>query len=272
MGSLGKFGLAILADVLLCAASAQAAGTTLGGQPVRPGKTLDYQFAVEPYFQEYASAGGNPRPDRGHALLMFPRGFTPTKPWPILVVTSTTDAHRTSPEDAWWYRQPANAEGWLVIATDATIHPTQDSTMWRMGLLGAALQSIRHEWPQSTQWPMAFGGLSGGAKRSGILAAMLAKSGTINLCGIFLAGDNDDRISPAFHDYSPPSSFLRVPIWLSNGLSDPIATPALTEHVRASLVSHGFTNVRVEPFDGRHELKAAELQRALRWFRQVGKF
>lgn len=141
-----------------------------------------------------------------------------------------------------------------------------------MGLLAAGLQEIRREWPQSAQWPVAFAGLSGGAKRSGVLAAMLAKSGAVNICGLFLCGINEDRISPAYRDYSPPRDFLNVPIWLSSGQRDPIAPPAAHEHVRASLQRAGFTHVRLEAFDGRHELKPAEVQRALRWFRQLGHF
>src|SRR4051812_806078 len=267
-----SYSIALVAVGLTMFGAPSGAAATLGGQTVKPGGTLDFQFPVEKYFQDYAAAGGNPRPDKGRALLLFPPGFDPARPWPILIVTSTTDAHRTSPMDAWWYRHPANAEGWLVLATDATIHPRDDSTMWRMGLLAAGLQAIRHEWPQSAQWPVAFGGLSGGAKRSGVLSAMLAKSGTVNICGLFLAGMNDDRVSPAFHDYAPPRDFLNVPIWLSSGLNDRIAPPAADDHVKASLERNGFKHVRVEPFDGGHELKPAELQRALRWFRQLGRF
>ena len=252
--------------------STQEGQFTLAGQLVRPGGTLEILFPVEKYFQDYAASGGNPRPDRGRALLMFPRPFDPKASWPILIVTSTTDAHRTSPMDAWWYRHPANAEGWIVLATDATIKPRQDSTMWRMGMLGAGLQMIRREWPQSARWPVAFAGISGGAKRSCVLSAMLAKSGTVDICGIFLCGINDDRLSPAYHDYSPPRDFLNVPTWLSSGISDRIAPPSAHDHVKNSLDRTGFSHVRVEQFDGGHEVKPAEVQRALRWFRQLGHF
>ena len=264
----------LFAGALLATAISTVSGqnVSLGGQAVKPGGTLDFQFPVEKYFQDYAADGGNPRPDKGRALLMFPPAFNPAKRWPILIVTSTTDAHRTSPMDAWWYRHPANAEGWIVLATDATIRPRQDSTMWRMGLLAAGLQAVRREWPQSAEWPVAFAGISGGAKRSCVLSAMLAKSGTVTICGVFLCGINDDRLSPAFHDYSPAEDFLNLPIWLSSGMADRIAPPAAHDRVKNSLQRTGFTRVRLEGFDGGHEIKPAEVQRALRWFRQVGKF
>ena len=63
----------------------------------------------------------------------------------------------------------------MILASDATIKPRQDSTPWRLGMLGAALEAVRKEWPQTAKWPVAFAGMSGGAKRSGVLGAMLAR-------------------------------------------------------------------------------------------------
>src|ERR1700737_3453508 len=227
----------------LLAFSAIVEGATLAGQQVQGGGTADIRFPVSNYFQEYAAQGGNPRPTTGRALLMFPKGFDPARSWPILIVTSTTDMGRTSPMDAPWYQKPANDEGWIVLASDATIRPRQDSTLWRLGMLGAALEAVRKEWPQSAQWPAAFAGLSGGAKRSGVLGAMLAKSGTVKICGFFLAGINEDRLSAAYQEYHPPPDFLNVPIWLSGGLDDPIAPPRARRPLPRSLGNTFFTRV-----------------------------
>src|SRR6267378_54566 len=188
--------IVLLAVNQLLLASAVAA--TLAGHPVRGGATLDFQFPINKFFQNYAAQGGNPRPTTGRALLMFPKGFDPARSWPILIVTSTTDLGRTSPMDAPWYRDSAMAEGWVVLATDATIRPREDSLQWRLSILTAALEMIRSEWPQSAKWPVAFAGLSGGAKRSGILAAMLAGNNGLRVGGLFLAGINSDRVTAAF--------------------------------------------------------------------------
>lgn len=247
-------------------------GATLLGQQVQGGGTSDIRFPVDKYFQDYAAQGGNPRPTTGRALVMFPKGFDPAHSWPILIVTSTTDLGRTSPMDAPWYQKPATDEGWVVLAPDATIKPRTDSTLWRLGLLGAALEAIRKEWPQSAQWPVAFAGLSGGAKRSGVLGAMLAKSGTVKICGFFLAGINDDRLSAAYKEFQPPVTFLNVPVWISNGDRDQIAPPRLQEKVYFSIKRTGFQHVRLEGFFGGHQLKQSEVQRALKWFREMGKF
>ncbi len=245
---------------------------TLAGQPVRPGATLDIRFPIDKYFQDYAAAGGNPRPTTGRASISFPKDFDPNRTWPILAVISTSDNHRTNVMDAPAYQAPGTAEGWIVLATDATIPARDDSDTWRLGLLGAGLQMLHKEWPQSSRWPVAFAGFSGGAKRSGFMGAMLASTHAARICGFFLAGINNDRISVAYKTYHPPPDFLNIPIWLSSGITDPIAPPFKQEHVRASLVNTGFKHVRLESFAGGHELDPSQVRLALRWFRQLGNF
>jgi hypothetical protein len=252
--------------------SAASDAATIAGQQVQPGGTVEIRFPVAKYFQDIAAQNDNPRVQTGRAVLIFPPGFDSARRWPILVVTSTSDFNRTSPMDAEWYRRPAMAEGWMVLASDATIKPRVDSTPWRLGMLAAALEALQKEWPQSRKWPVAFAGFSGGAKRSGLLGAMLAKSGAVNMCGFFLSGINEDRLSEAYKTYAPGSDFLRVPIWLSSGTDDNIAPPPAHDRVRASLLRTGFERVRLERFDGRHNLKMSEVRRALRWFREVGGF
>ena len=119
---------------------------------------------------------------------------------------------------------------------------------------------------------LAFAGFSGGAKRSGILAAMLASNRGFKICGMFLAGINSDRMTAAYKDYQPPTDFLNTPIWISSGTTDQIAPPGTQEGVYYSLKRAGFKQVRLEKFFGGHALKSAEIQRALHWFREVGKF
>jgi surfactin synthase thioesterase subunit len=174
--------------------------------------------------------------------------------------------------DVGFYERPASAEGWIVLASDANIHPHLDSTTWRLGLLAAALEALRAEWPQSAKWPVAFAGLSGGAKRSGVLGPMLARTTSVNIRGFFLCGINDDRLSWSYREYHPDPSLLDVPIWLSSGIRDRIATTGAHEHVKLSLQQTGFRRVRVELFDGGHQVKPGEVVRALKWFRELGKF
>lgn len=245
---------------------------SLAGQPVQPGGKIEIRFPVSKYFQDIAAQGGNPRPETGRAVLTFPPGFDPARTWPLLIVTSTSDFNRTSAMDADWYRPPATAEGWVVLGSDATINPRIDSTQWRLGLLAAALEAIRKEWPQSSRWPVAFAGFSGGSKRSGILGPMLAKSGSVRVCGFFLSGINEDRLSEGYKTYQPGRGFLEVPVWLSSGASDTVATPQAHNLVKASLERTGFKRVRLEQFGGGHQFKMSEVRRGLQWFRQLGRF
>jgi hypothetical protein len=245
---------------------------TLAGQQVQPGGKIEIHFPVSKYFQDVAAQAGNPRPETGRAVVAFPAGFDPSRSWPILIVTSTSDFNRTSAMDVDWYRTPATAEGWVVLGSDATIAPHIDSTQWRLGLLGAALEAIRKDWPQSARWPVAFAGFSGGSKRSGVLGAMLAKSGSVRVCGFFLSGINEDRLGEAYKTYHPGAGLLEVPVWLSSGSSDPIATPQAHNLVKASLDRTGFRRVRLEQFGGGHQLKLSEVRRALQWFRELGRF
>ena len=252
--------------------SVSADAATLAGQQIQPGGRIEIRFPVSKYFQDIAAQAGNPRPETGRAVLAFPAGFDPARTWPILIVTSTSDFHRTSAMDADWYSRPAIAEGWIVLGPDATISPHIDSTQWRLGLLGAALEAIRKDWPQSARWPVAFAGFSGGSKRSGVLGVMLAKSGSVRVCGFFLSGINEDRLGEAYKTYHPGAGLLEVPVWLSSGSSDPVATPQAHNLVKASLERTGFKRVRLEQFGGGHQLKLSEVRRALQWFRQLGGF
>jgi hypothetical protein len=263
---------ALIVGFLSLVAVASSSAATLAGQLVTPGGKIELRFPVSKYFQDIAAQGGNPRPDMGRAVLAFPAGFDPSRTWPILIVTSTSDFNRTSAMDADWYRRPATAEGWIVLGSDATIRPRIDSTQWRLGLLAAALEAIRKEWPQSSRWPVAFAGFSGGSKRSGVLGAMLVKSGSVRVCGFFLSGINEDRLSESYKTYQPGRGFLEVPVWLSSGANDTVATPQAHNLVRASLERTGFKRVRLEQFGGGHQLKMTEVRRALQWFRQLGRF
>lgn len=249
-----------------------AGGASLLGQAIVPGRAAAISFPLDDYHASYAAQGGNPKPSKGRMVVAVPAGFDPARTWPILVINSTSDAGRTSPMDMWFYRDPVVREGWVVLASDAGIAPKHDTTEWRLAMLSAALQLMHKEWPRSAQWPTAFAGLSGGAKLSCALAGALAKAGGIRIVGVFLAGMNEDRLTEAYEKLKPPRSFLDVPVWLSCGSYDRIAPLARQEEVEASMRHGGFQHVRLESFAGRHEVSVPELQRALRWFRQLGRF
>ena len=174
--------------------------------------------------------------------------------------------------DAEWYRRACSGRRMGSPRFGCDDQTRLDSTQWRLARLAAALESMRREWPQSAKWPVAFGGFSGGAKRSALLGAMLAKTGSIKTCRFFLSGINEDRLSEAYANYHLGRDFLGIPIWLSSGQDDNVATPQDHDRVKSSLERRGFKRVRLERFAGGHQVKMGEVERALRWFREVARF
>ena len=214
--------------------------------PQSPGKsgTADVRFPVPKYYQQYATQDGNPVPTTGRLFLLLPPNFDPRRVWPILIVTATKDPGHTGPSDAPWYRAAAAAEGCIVLATDATVRPRNDSVA----------------------------GISGGAKCAQWLGAILAQTHSLNIRGFFLSGINEDQMPEALKTNPAPPGFLRLPIWISSGINDRIATPAQERQVKGSLARTGFQNVRLSRFRGGHEVNRADLQSALKWFREQARF
>jgi predicted esterase len=94
----------------------------------------------------------------------------------------------------------------------------------------------------------------------------------LNIRGLFLSGINEDQMPEALKINPAPPGFLRLPIWISSGINDRIATPLQEEQVKGSLVRTGFQNVRLSRFSGGHEVNRADLQSALKWFREQEHF
>lgn len=159
-----------------------------------------------------------------------------------------------------------------MLATDAQVRPKADTTAWRLAILAAGLEKLSHDWPGASDWPIAFAGLSGGAKRSCWIGAMLSSAQSRHLAGFFLAGMNDDRMSEALQSYPATPALLAAPVWMSCGRHDPVAPPEFQRQAEASLRHLGFQKVQLSQFDGEHEVDPSDLRRALRWFRAQGRF
>jgi predicted esterase len=75
----------------------------------------------------------------------------------------------------------------------------------------------------------------------------------------------NDMATVAYRKSAPPN-FLAAAVFLSSGKSDTIATPAQHEYVQASLRATGFQKVRLESFDGAHNIYQPHITEALFWF------
>ena len=261
--------LVLAAATFPSATTAHAAGAVFAGTPVAPGGTVRVSVPLSAQQQSYVTEGGNAVPPYAVATLAVPPGFTPNKTWPVLVVLSTSDRKRENHEDLTQiYRETALAEGWVILAGDGPAPARNDSGGWRAGTTLAAIDALRRSFPGSKNWPFACAGFSGGAKRTGTIAPLLALAGC-RMSGIFLTGINQDRLSEGYRKFQPGAAFLRTPIFLSSGERDTTATPQHHASVKFTLERTGFTRVRLETFPQGHAVKRDHVRQALRWFAEA---
>lgn len=265
LGSLGPFVVTLAVAGLVPAVSK---GATFAGVPIAPGQTVHANVPLSNLQKSYVSEGGNRPPPHAVAVLAVPSSFNPEKTWPILVALSSSDNRHQNRDSLYHYRGSAFAQGWIVIAGDGPRPAVYDSTGWRTGMTLAALDALHRSFPGSRKWPVACAGGSGGAKRAGLVAPLLWLAGN-RVIGIFLTGINEDRLTKGYQDYKPGPSFLRTPIFLSTGANDPIATPAQQISVKYSMQRTGFSRVHQEIFPQGHVIMPAQVEKALRWFRQL---
>ena len=194
----------------------------------------------------------------------MPDGFDAKQIWPLLVVGTSSGGSAIAAMRA--FTNVALTEGWVVLAADSPqATAAEDHQDWNWAMLSSVLDYLNKAWPESKRWPVACAGFSGGAKRSALTAAQLMKDRYF-VVGTFMGGCNEDLASSAFRIYHPGDSFKKVPIFLSSGGSDPIATPEQTAAVKLSLERDGFKQVRLVSYEGGHALDAQQLRLALKWF------
>ena len=240
-----------------------AAPARLGYVDLTPGVVTKFDAPVSPALQTLALTGGNPRVPAAKCALIVPPGFDPAKPWPILVANAPQGS--SAVEGVAAFGKPAAEAGWITLAADGPVPAKLETIQWCVAMIEAALCHLEKSWPGARNWPLASGGFSGGAKRSAYTGAMLMENGR-RLTGLWMGGCNEDRASDALQWHKPGPAFFAVPIHLSSGLADPIATPAQHRAARDSMLAAGFRNVRLETCAGAHRMDPAQLAAGLRWF------
>ena len=251
--------------MLLSSITAFAQPVKFGITNVTPQRILEFPAQLTSTAKWEASRAGFPSAVFAKGALAVPDGFTPAKSWPILLVSASSGDSpvRALPQ----YTNAALRAGWVVLGAEGPkVKMQQDTHTWNQAMLASVLSHLHKCWPLSRQWPVVCAGFSGGAKRSGIVAAALMKQ-NYHVAGIFMAGCNEDHATAGLRLYQPGERFKAVPIFLSNGTRDPIAGPEQQADVKQSLQREGFKNVRTETFDGSHRLNSDQLKLALTWFR-----
>lgn len=240
---------------------------------VHPGEIVEFTAPLTLDLRNLASTTDQPVAfTDAQCAVAVPADYSPDRAWPVLLVSATSDpGYNSSRALLRQFAAPALKAGWIVVAADppAPVAAEQDTDALRYALLAGALTRLQAEWPGIARWPRAFGGFSGGAKRSGTLAAFSLLLGHPPI-GVFQAGCNQATLRFALSlPQLPHAPFLATPVFLSSGRRDPIATPAMMQAVAADLSRTGFRAVKLECFDGGHEVFAPHVEEALTWFAQA---
>jgi hypothetical protein len=194
--------------------------------------------------------------------LVVPQGFDPAKAWPILIINNTETYPNIDSMNE--FKEAATAEGWVIMAADPIEAEKTPNGGWRLACAMAGLDYMAAAWPGAKKWPVACGGMSGGAKNSAFVAGEVAKA-HYQLIGMLMMGCNQDMATVALRKSAPPQ-FRAVKIFLSSGSADTIATPAQTDAVKKSMQRTGFQKVRLEIHPGAHDIYQPHIGEALRWF------
>lgn len=245
----------------------------LAGVEVRPGEITEFTVMLTTGQRRFIGGDRPARTDRALCVVAVPANFDSARPWPVLLVSSTSDPGYNSSRH--WLREryaaTALAAGWVVIAADPPTPqpPVVDTPELRYTLLAAALDELTGQWPDLPAWPLAFGGFSGGSKHSVFLAAQFARAGR-PVAGLFLGGCNSNVGPIAINRFSPPrQAFRQTPVFISGGTADAVATPVEQARVETSLRADGFTRVRRESYAGGHVFHTPHLAAALQWFEEL---
>ena len=246
--------------------STNAASTNAGPYKVPENRIVEFLVPLSPAAKVSVESSKNAKVRFTRAAIAVPEGFEPDIPTPILLVNGTSDGNGSSIRPMHSFTNVALRLGWIVIAADGPFgKPAQDNPPWRWAMVSSLLDHIHKTWPNSKRWPIASAGISGGGKWAGVTGGILAAKG-YNVIGVFMGAVNEDYASETARLYDPATAFKAVPIYLSSGTDDKVATVEHHEHVKENLLHNGFKTVRLEAFRGGHDLSQTGLQKALMWF------
>lgn len=228
---------------------------------LKPGKMFTFEAPLDE--EEIKASKNNARV--ATVGVIVPENFDPRKTWPFFVVFASNDGKGLNVQRLPMYADLIVKNGYVGIAADGPLKPDGFGIEYEWAVLNAGMRVLESEWPGSSSWPMAMGGNSGGAKKASISAAIWTKKGR-NVSGLFLGGCNQQYLSGVAEQIKAPPAVRKIPVYISNGRSDTVATPRMVDTVERGLKAAGFKHVRRETYDGGHGLNKDEFEKALRWF------
>jgi hypothetical protein len=231
-----------------------------------------YEFAFDYDQTKLAQVMRGDTKETGYKFsIALPPDFDPNKPQRVFVVTAAgNNAGETQGGDCGVigaYAWACTENGWICLATDSNLG---NGGREDLSLL-TTLRVLQGLWPGIKGWEFAVGGFSGGGKGCFGPCAILLKDG-YKVTAAFLTGVNEDYSQVYRKRYKAPASGYRgIQVFMSMGKEDQTATLEHGQNVMKSLKSNGFRPVRMETFDGGHEIYTPHLEEALKWFKEPGK-
>lgn len=253
------------------AAAPAANRMSLGGVDVVKGDATSFLAPLPEDAIKALKKEDNTEIAEARVAVAVPENFDPARTWKVLVVSATSDANSQSIGHMHQFKKEALARGWVLMAADPpnAEAPKDCNNTWRWSLIRAGLDEMHRAWPGSRAWSYATAGFSGGAKRSGYIAALLAEA-DYHVIGMYMGGCNQDMASLGLKEFGPKrSAFLKVPIFLSNGDRDATAPVSSGVRVKNSMDATGFKHLRMETYPGGHDLYPAHTDTALAWFEEL---
>lgn len=259
------------ADVPAPAAGKQG---TFGSVPVEPGETIETDLPLPAEYVAFVAkcyGGAAPHPTHIRASLAVPADFDPAKPQKVLIGVATASGDAMSiPTTRGAYTKGGLAHGYLLLAADGGDGKPKynDGPDYRLTLLKVALAELNARFPQAKkEWTFATAGFSGGAGYASHQALWLSTQG-YRVGGMMLLNGG---YYPTMWEHDPAmrgntSRWHQIPVFISWGEKDTIATPAIMKDSINYTKNGGYQRVRAESHPGVHQAWEEHVNLALEWF------
>lgn len=215
------------------------------------------------------SGVGYPFPGDLRLAVAVPEGFDAAQLYPILYVSVTGSRYRTNIEEMESYREVATTLGWVVMTAEGERWPKRrhDTIAFRRTYMRAGFRLLKEKLPASGEWPVVYGGFSGGAKLSQYLAVDSLKRG-LPVEGIWAGGCNENHLVEALSQSRLDARRLsELRVFLCNGNVDTVSRLGQARKAAEEMLELGVALEFFE-YEGGHVLSDTALRRGLDFLRE----
>lgn len=258
-------------DAAFARGNAEAASVIMiEGNKIVPGERTTFTIDFNDDEKRLAK-NSTERPMQARLTFLLHKDFDPAKENKIFFARTTGDGKDESGDirAMGFFEGVARDYGWNLAVFDSPKGLSGDPNV-DIAIFAAGLRVMEKTWPGcSKTWKFGAGGISGGAKSSQNLVAVLSRN-RVNMDVLFLSGCN------CFLGYFfkeryrvDPKVFSKARIFISNGLSDTISPVSHAQGVYDDMKRMGkVKKIRFEKYEGGHEPGAGQVEMAFKWFEE----